>query len=772
MRTVFPNVFLIFTRIPISTSAHSRSASLGVALLLSLGIAVALLACEQAEPTPTPTVQPTSTATSTPPPRPTYTATPAPTRTPTPGPTSTPYPTYTPFPTPTPQPTYTPFPTQTPLATYTPFPTFTPTATYTATATPTPTSTHTATPTHSPTPTDTPTPTNTPTPTFTATPTFTSTPTHTPAPTNTPPPTFTPTPIPTATPTPTPTNIPTSTPTPTPFPQTSGPGRDLERYVRDGLKRLEEHHTNEYREVTSQPWFRDGLTGEESALVAVLPQLAYEGSDLFRALLESHHMRSGMISLPLAGDVNVWIVRNTPFEPDLDTLAKIAESTSIIETFLGVPFPTGDVVLLVDDERTGDEGNVIHLGFVGLNHGTHITANRLDDQTADEFVSIVTHELTHYYKYDTRWFDEAVSRFVEAYVADATGLKPILEKSVEVSEYADWGCRELDEVENIRHRLYIDRTTTYFGISRCTYTLGEEFLLQTFETIGEDALSAALRELQVPAGDETDGSEAERRIRDTLARHAPSDRRSEFTALYRRLYGTPPGNDRRDDHGDTREDATRIRVGREVEGTLDYDFDFDYFLFDAQRGQKYDIMVTHETLPASHINFLSTINDHVPSWKSRLRAESGVDIHWVGPQSASYLLGVQNFGGYRGRYTVSVKPVPDRPPDDQADWYEEATTLEMGERVEGVIHDEWDLDFFRFKTAESTSYVAMLVRDANWEACCVVEFFDPEGGQVAEGGGPETILSTFETSGWYWVIVHGGKERMTGSYVLEVTKYE
>ena len=82
--------------------------------------------------------------------------------------------------------------------------------------------------------------------------------------------------------------------------------------MRDGLKRLEEHHTNEYREVTSQPWFRDGLTGEESALVAVLPQLAYEGSDLFRALLESHHMRSGMISLPLAGDVNVWIVQKHP----------------------------------------------------------------------------------------------------------------------------------------------------------------------------------------------------------------------------------------------------------------------------------------------------------------------------------------------------------------------------------------------------------------------------------------------------------------------------
>ena len=541
--------------------------------------------------------------------------------------------------------------------------------------------------------------------------------------------------------------------------------------MRDGLKRLEEHHTSEYREVTSKPWFRDGLTGEESALVAVLPQLAYEGSDLYRALLDTNHTRSGVILLPLAGDVNVWIVRNTPFEPELDTLAKIAESVSIIETFMGVPFPTEDLVLLVGDERTGEEGNVIYFGFVGLNHGTHIAANRLDDQTADEFVSIVTHELTHYYKYDTRWFDEAVSRFVEAFVADATGLKPISEKSAEVTETADWSCRDFGE-ENIRHRLYLDQTTTYFGISRCTYTLGEEFLLQTFATIGEDALSAALRELQVPPGDETDGPEAERRIRDTLARHAPSDRRSEFMDLYRRLYGTPPGNDRRDDHGDTREDATRIRVGQEVEGSLDYDFDFDYFLFDAERGQNYEIVVKHDTIPASHVNFLSVINDHVPSWKSRLQTDSGVDIHWVGPHSAPYLVGVQNFGGHRGRYTVSVIRVPDRPPDDHSDGHEGATTLELGKRVEGEIDGEWDLDFFRFKPDEPGSYVAILERDSNWEACCVVEFFDPVGGQVAEGLGPETILSTRNAGDWEWVIVHGGKERKTGSYVIEVMKLE
>ena len=661
--------------------------------------------------------------------------------------------------------------TSVPPSTLTPVSTATSTATYTPTSDPSATFTPTATATLTPEPTSTATLTPIPTPTATPTPEPTATAT------------FTPIPIPTATSTPEPAPTATFTPTPTatPLPQTSGPGRDLERYVRDGLKRLEEHHTNEYREVTSQPWFRDGLTGEESALVAVLPQLAYEGSDMYRALLTSHHTRSGVISLPLAGDVNVWIVRNTPFEIELNTLAKIAESASIIESLMGVPFPTGDVVLLVGDERTGEEGDVIYFGFVGLHYGTHITASRHDDQTVDEFVSIVTHELTHYYKYDTRWFDEAVSRFVEAYVADVKGLKPISEQSAEVTEHADWACREYDAehgfggLENIRHSRYIDLTTYYYGISRCTYTLAEEFLLQTFETIGEDALSAALRELQVRPGDETDGPEAELRIRDTLIRHAPTDRKDEFTELYRRLYGPPPGSERTDDHTDTPEGATRIRIGSEVKGSIDYGFDFDYFIFEAEEGQKYDIMVTHETLPASHINFLSTTDRHVPEPKSILRTDSGVDIQWVGPRNEPYLLGVQNFGGHSGRYTIRINRVPDHPPDDHADQYERATVLELGEqidtgdqillgqRIEGELNHDWDLDFFTFTTLENVPYSTGIEFDPNSEVCCEAHIFHPRAGQLEEEFGP---------SGTNWVVVHGGNGRKTGSYALIVVLEE
>ena len=117
-------------------------------------------------------------------------------------------------------------------------------------------------------------------------------------------------------------------------------------------------------------------------------------------------------------------------------------------------------------------------------------------------------------------------------------------------------CREDDDewgyggLENIRHSRYLDQTIYYYGISRCTYTLGEELLLQTFETIGKEALSAALRALQVRPGEETYGRDAEQKIRDTLVSHAPADRMDDFAELYYRLYGVLPENEPSDDHGD------------------------------------------------------------------------------------------------------------------------------------------------------------------------------------------------------------------------------
>ena len=52
----------------------------------------------------------------------------------------------------------------------------------------------------------------------------------------------------------------------------------------------------------------------------------------------------------------------------------------------------------------------------------------------------------------------------------------------------------------------------------------------------------------------------------------------------------------RDDHGNSEGDATAIRVGAGVRGAMDYDGDIDYFRFQTEQGQSYQIDVALGTL--------------------------------------------------------------------------------------------------------------------------------------------------------------------------------
>ena len=72
-----------------------------------------------------------------------------------------------------------------------------------------------------------------------------------------------------------------------------------------------------------------------------------------------------------------------------------------------------------------------------------------------------------------------------------------------------------------------------------------------------------------------------------------------------------------DDHGNSEGDATAIGVGADVRGALDYDDDIDFFRFQAEQGQSYQIDVALGTLDDSIVDlydadgsFLDTNDDY------------------------------------------------------------------------------------------------------------------------------------------------------------------
>ena len=263
---------------------------------------------------------------------------------------------------------------------------------------------------------------------------------------------------------------------------------------------------------------------------------------MYDNLLRTPFVRSRVVALPLAGEVTIYVVRNDPFPPDSGWLTSVEESARIIEEFMGEPFPTTDVILVVlntDPSSGGVNFEYRHeesrSGPVdgGFYSGNQMWMFRPDDRVVRED-SVITHETAHYYFHiGPLWLVEGGAEFMTSYVLHGP--------SRHLRSWVGDICRHDDEpIENIRHYNYI-RDHVYdgdFGSSRgarlylCAYVMGEVFLGAVFDAIGEEAMSAAVRELYLERESTT-----EEDIYRAFLRHAPEDRKDVFRYVYRRLHG-------------------------------------------------------------------------------------------------------------------------------------------------------------------------------------------------------------------------------------------
>ena len=481
-----------------------------------------------------------------------------------------------------------------------------------------------------------------------------------------------------------------------------GPERDLHSYVPRSLAGLARIGEDVLGQLTALPWFADGLDDAEAALVTTLYSVVgnirvlYSDTakipEIYNDLLGVHYIQHKAISLPIAGQVNIWVIENTPPPPGEDLLTIIEDAARVAEGFLGVPFPTTDIILLVVPRGHG---------IRGAHYRTHMMLVR---RGWDEMeVPFIPHETAHYYfdsHFGPKWFIEGGADFIQAYVNDQTGVEGLADRKAQVAQEAQSLCFESNRIENIRHLVYI----RYDG-EKCPYSMGEDFLLNVFDTIGEEAMASALSELYLQPVHVT-----EEDIYHAFLKHAPQDRKEAFHDLYRRMHGGAfafPETDFSDAHGDEPSKASEIEVGEVVEGTLDYMFDFDYFRFRAEDGQRYRIGITHETLRLSSVVLYGADGQRAKGWQSkwedRDRVPYGVQIRWTAPSSGEYYLAVQNFGGKSGPYTFSITPVA-TVSDDHSDSAAAATDISVGEIVEGAIDYDYDFDFFRFQVVAGQEY--------------------------------------------------------------------
>ena len=92
-------------------------------------------------------------------------------------------------------------------------------------------------------------------------------------------------------------------------------------------------------------------------------------------------------------------------------------------------------------------------------------------------------------------------------------------------------------IENI-HGLSALDTHAQSLWQRCIYALDRHFLISLFATLGEGAMSSALRELYLRS-EHDDLSQTEEDIYRAFLKHTPPGLEDEFRDMYRRLHGGP-----------------------------------------------------------------------------------------------------------------------------------------------------------------------------------------------------------------------------------------
>ena len=296
----------------------------------------------------------------------------------------------------------------------------------------------------------------------------------------------------------------------------------LVSYVLRSIQRLMEQHPDRLDQIAGQPWFKDGLTAAEAALIVPFHPTAESlelPQDVFNDLVADGYVFSDTVTLPLAGDVHLYAVSRSDFQLEF-ALAKMRMAVETMESFMGVPWPTPHFILLQELEY--DLGGI---GVGGWNAGTHTVVKRLRRE-------VTYHEAAHYYfHFGPLWLVEGGANFLEHYTLRGGAATP----QAQNEPIIDTACGP-DVAANIQ--AWIESMPADFS---CPYRLGLRYLNGMYRALGREVVLPALRGLYVKSRD-TGSKITEDDIYQAFLTNTPPAQQEKFRYWYSCLHGRPiPG---------------------------------------------------------------------------------------------------------------------------------------------------------------------------------------------------------------------------------------
>ena len=290
-----------------------------------------------------------------------------------------------------------------------------------------------------------------------------------------------------------------------PFLNTFEPADTLATTALLRLVRLREDDDEESEEASEQferlmvhPAIKDGITDEETRIVATIFEVSKYKPELVNVLLNPAKviLEERTITLPLAGEGRLTIILTRPGPSR--TMDLIEDATVFIEKFMGVPFPQPHFIYLFEYATPPSATGT----FGAVNYGTNI-AIRPDYFDSDESSSpwvqaVLAHESGHFFwRGFPDWIDEGAASFLESAATNVMTGEPIAPQRMP--------CKYFESIKALED-LEPGLIGPEFG---CNYSLGERIFHDLYRNMDDTTFRLGFRRLYLlsKSDDPDDGCE-------------------------------------------------------------------------------------------------------------------------------------------------------------------------------------------------------------------------------------------------------------------------
>ena len=229
-----------------------------------------------------------------------------------------------------------------------------------------------------------------------------------------------------------------------------------------------------------------------------------------------------------------------------------------------------------------------------------------------------------------------------------------------------------------------------------------------------------------------------------------------------------------DDHGDTPGTATVITLGDSISGKLETTEDIDYFEFMARAGTTYEAVAELSGIEDASMFLYSRDGTCVLTGSMDYNNTGIPIIRWPITKDGMYHLSVQNADETApGAYNIRLAITTDGPTDDHGSDFCVSTTINLGDELDGIIHEPFEPDWFRFQAEAGKTYT-ITVRLGTLDDP-LLGIWDTDGQTILDLNDDfdETQGSrlkwTAPVSSTYFLDVESADALSTGSYTLILT---